>query len=282
MAGTRILSENFFDVTMFPSHTLTAEEETEGKGVERVGSARRQARDHWTPTTANSETYVQAACDRVRAADTLILDRGHNLGGKTIELRGSFQSSFATYTSVFSVTVPTQVFAGQQLTNKQPVRTEEGAVVVPFALQAYPYWRLVISAMGSGLKPQVVGLWLGASFAPAKEPLKPWDDEGRQLVFSETLSPSLWAASERKAQRKSNEGTPMMVRLADEQEYTKARYHVGSLVWRGHVVWYIPDTDQAERAWLGTAPAGTYGMPFGDRNARDLVLTLVEHEPRPN
>jgi len=278
--SARFLAESFFDVTLFTGHTVTAEEATSGKDAVRVGSARRQARDHWTPTTANSETYVNVACDRPRYADTLVLDRNHNLAGKTIRLRKSDQSAFTTYTEVFAVTVPTNTFYGNKLDASHPVRTEEGAVVIAFNGHVGQYWRLVIDAGGSGYKPQIVGLWLGKSWTPDINPVRPWDDEARELVYDEVLSPSLWAASTRKAQRRN---ATVTVRLSGEQEYSDVRYHIHSLFWRGFAMWYVPDTDMAERAWLAMSPPGVFGAPYDNAwTDRTVSMALVEHEPAPN
>lgn len=276
--SARVLCENFFDPTMFPSHALSAEEEASGKEVERVGSARRQARDHWTSTTAASETYAQVTCDRPRYADTLVLDRGHNLTGETIRLRVSNQSAFTTYTEVVAVVVPSAVYYGSKLTNGYAIRTEEGAILVPFAGHVGKYWRLYIDAMSAGT-PKVVGLWVGKSWTPDIDPARPWDDEARQLAFDSVTSPSLWSAAERKAQRKA---VTLRVHLSGEQEYSDVRYHIHSLYLRGYAMWYVADTDKGERTWLAMSPPGTFGAAY-DTEWRDRILNiaLVEHEPEP-
>jgi|APSaa5957512535_1039671.scaffolds.fasta_scaffold12028_2 hypothetical protein len=277
--SARFLAESFFDPTMFPSHTLTSSEEATGKEVERVGSARRQARDHWTPTTDNVASWVSVACDRTRYADTFALDRGHNLDGKTVRLRVSDHSDFATYTEVATITVPSTVYYGSRLDVGVPVRTEEGAVVCAFNGHAGKYWRLVVDAMGASTKPKIVGLWVGKSWTPDINPVRPWDDEARELAFDSVVSPSLWSAAERKAQRKS---TAVTVRLSGEQEYSDVRYHIHSLYWRGYAMWYVADTNKGERTWLAMSPAGTFGAPFDTAWLnRTIQIPLVEHEPEP-
>jgi len=90
-----------------------------------------------------------------------------------------------------------------------------------------------------------------------------------------------WSASTQKAQRRDLSGTPAVIKVQDEAEYAQIRYHVHSLIWAGYPVWYIPRESQAERAWFGYAPPGTYGAAYpGDRDARTLVLTLVELDPK--
>ena len=279
--SSRYLVENFYDVTQFPSHTITGEDETTGFEGFRVGQQRRQARKYYTPQTANVGRYVEAACDRVRFADMLVLERDHNLAGETIRVQASNQSTFATLTES-SFTVPSNVYPASRLTAGQPVRTEEGAVLFLFTGVAAKYWRVEVDAMGAGLKPKIVGLYLGQSWAPTKGPLYPYDEEPRELVFSEVRSPFLWAASTRKASGRNNSGRPWIHPLADEDEYAITRYHLHGLFWASgaSVMWAVPDVNQAERAWLGYAQPGTYGAAQVDRPARDVVITMSEHEPK--
>ena len=91
--------ENFCSVgasKQFPDHTLTSNEEATGNEDWRVANGRRGASDMWTPTTVNNAAYVNVACDRTRGANFIALDRGHNLAGYGLELRGSQQSAFSS------------------------------------------------------------------------------------------------------------------------------------------------------------------------------------------
>ena len=281
MAAPRFLVENFFDTDMFTGHTLTAEEEADNKEVERIASARREPRDHWAPTTSNDETYINVALDQPRYADMFVLDRGfQNLNGINIELRASWVAGVpaGNFDAVFSATVPANTYYGSRLEAGSLIRTSEGAVVCQFTGVMAPYWRLVISATTSGTVPTVVGAWLGKSLSLTRTPPGAWDDETGDLQFFESQSPGLRATASLKAQARTAQIT---IPLQGGAEFDEARYHIRDLYAKGFAMWYVPDTDYGERAWLSMAPPGSYAIPYtGNRNARTLPLTLVEHDPK--
>ena len=271
MSNTVMLVENFFDVRMFPGHVVTGEDETTGNEGFRVATARRHARDHYTPQTANVGRYVQVACDRVRYADMLIIDRNSNLSGETVRIQASNQSSFASFQEV-SFTVPSNTFYGDALTAGHPVRTEEGAIVIRFTAIATKFWRIEVDAMGAGEKPQIGGLWLGQAVAPDTVPL-PFDDEPIWLERGEIRRgiPSAFSIN--------GKSTSVRVMLTDEAEWSALRFQIHSLFFRGRVMWYVPDIDFGERTWLGYSPGGTNGAPQSDRPARDVTISLTELQP---
>ena len=279
MGRPRFLSENFFNTVQFSGHTVSGNQETAGNEAFRVGTSRRSSLNFWTPTSTNATAYVQAACDRVRVADMLVLDRGHNLAGKTVSLILSNQSSFAASTTLWSFTVPTRSQYGSRLNGPPGAYTEEGAWLYRWVTAAAKYWRFQVSAMGSGLKPKIVGLNLGLSYRPTRAPTLPWDDESRQLDFQQVQSDTLWVGSNRKSQRRVF--GPWAMRMRDDNEYTKVRRHIHELYWRGEFMWVVPDEDQAERALLAFAEPGVYSAGFdGEYPQRTLVLSGSEHQPK--
>jgi len=276
MSISRLLVGNLFDTSIFPGHTLAAEEQASGREVERVASYRRSQRDSWTPTTANSETWVGVTCDTVRGASMLIIDREHNLGGVACTLRASFDA-FATWTVVASFTVPTASFYGSALPGT--VRTNEGACVVEFDAAAGAAWRLYIPAMGAGVVPRISGLALGLAVSPSIGPLLAGaDDESGNLSVPNVMTPALWAGTGQVARQRTPE---LSYYLADETEWADLRWHI-DLYHRGFPMWVIPEARHAERAMLSRHPGGSYTVPHGgSRVGRDLVLALVEHQPKP-
>lgn len=274
---SRYLIDNLFDTSIYPDHVLDAEEEASGKEVERVADGRRAARDNWEPTTANSETWAEVICNRVRSADLLVIDRESNLAGVGVELRVS-QDDFTTYTTAFDVTVPASTVANWPYLAGSPVRTWEGATVIPFDEVAGTYWRLYVDAMGSGIVPRITGLWLGKSWSPAKGPLLAgFDDESGDLSIPEVVTPALWAGTGRVARRRAPSLSHLVV---DEAEWLELRYHV-DLYHRGLPMWVIPEEHSAEKSILARAPGGAYSVPFsGNRLGRDLRLSLPEYQPR--
>ena len=280
MAGPRFLAENFFNLDQFSAHTLTAEEETTGNEAWRVGAGRRVGgtiRNYWQPTTANSDSWVECKCDRVRAADMLVIDRGHNLDGETVKLEIS-DDNFTTTTEVFSVVLPSNVYANARMGDTPGVKTTEGAWLISFDYHVALYWRVFSSAMGAGLKPQIPGLYLGNSFGPTNAPPRPWDDEPTKLAYDSIVSDTLWSASSRKAKRR--EATVSM-RMTSDAEADEARYHFRSLYGRGDLMWYVPDTDRAERAWLAEQPPGMDSAVYPtDYTFRHVTVAMAEHNPK--
>jgi len=280
MGLPRFLVENFFNLDMFPGHTVSAEEEATDHEARVVGAVRRHPRNFWTPTTANSDTWLQAACDRVRCADMIVGDRVHNLSGETVSLEVS-SDGFTTSTEVFSLTFPTYVFRGSRLDQLPGVLTEEGAWCYKFPFHHGKQWRFNVGAMGAGEKPQVGGLYLGKSWQSMRHPQMPSDDEPQRLAFEQKVSPALWSGSNRKARRRESGSTPMVIPLASDLEHDQVRYHFKSLYWAGRHMWIVFDDEVAERAVLAEAPPGVHGAPWQDPYLhRVLTVHWNEYNPK--
>lgn len=270
--------ENFYNVLQFPGlHTISAEEEATDHEALRVGDGRREAGDYWTSTTLNSDTYNDAACDRPRAADYIAIDRGHNLAGYDIELRGSMQSDFSTYETIIDITLPSASGPGD-IDDTLGVRTEEGAWIKRFDRRVYRYWRTFIPAMGASLKPEVVGLYLGGSYSPDYFD-KPWNEDGADLLVQEAINQHGWSG--RGPANKMRAGT-IQLSLSSFDEYdAKARYHLQGLYNEGFPMWIVFDEKQADRAVLAEMPPGRLGFMlepgWGFRRAQ---LNWREREPK--
>lgn len=271
-----LLSENFFNSRLFSDHVVSANAETSGHEAWYVGSARRQ-RDlnHWTPTTTNAQAWLQVACDRPRAADMIAIDRGHNLGGETVRVQAS--SNGSSWTTAAVVTLPSQVYPYARLNQAPGVRTEEGAWLYRFTLHSGKYWRVVFDAMGAGLKPEVVGLYLGLSFRPAFPVVKPFTHGKRELDYEITKSPYAWAGAGTISQRRR---APIHLKLQDRDEYAQARYHIEELALRARPTWVVMDDDEAEKAFLARAEPQTAGFEIsGDWSEFQGEFEMPEHEP---
>ncbi|HEX7050171.1 MAG TPA: hypothetical protein VF188_08230 [Longimicrobiales bacterium] len=270
-----VLAENLFSAAAYPGHVVMASEEPEGTEAFRVGTGRRHAlTNRWTPDTANAEHWVQVTCDQVRAADMLAIDRGHNLAGQTVELRIS-DDGFTTSETTVSFTVPSAAGGAQSLDDG--VLTEEGAYLRRFPLAAATQWRLVIPAMGVGLRPQIVGLYLGLSLA--LPPLRmPWAEEETDLAFQEVRTAAGWIGAGEIARARVGE---LRVRLEDYLAYDQARLHLEGHFGRRRPMWIVYDDRQAERAALAVRPQGRAGFRFDSGWAyRQQDLVWQEHEPR--
>lgn len=254
MARPLFCSGNFFNTVMYPLHAVSADQEPAGNEAFRVGTGRRSSLNAATATTAADPWWVKVRCDRVRTADFIAIDRGHNLAGKEIILQGS-NDNFTTTENIFDITVPSSVYAPSDLRETPGTKTEEGAWIHRFDVRAYRDWRLYVPSMGTGLKPWIVGLYLDMSWEPEFLHALPFTFGGRRLSFTEVESDTAWVGASRAAQRYE---TTINLQLQDWAEYDLARIHVETQMWRRRPTWYVPDQARAERSWLGQVPAGTY------------------------
>ncbi len=163
MGAPLILSENLFSVQQFPSHVISATEEPSGNEAQNVADGRRESTS-WTMTTANTDGAVKTACDRVRGANVLIIDRNDNLPGYPIKLQVS-QDDFTTTEDAVDITLPS-ASSPLPLDNATGVRLEDGSWAILFDFRAAAYWRVFVPQMGAGLKPVITGLYLGLAYEP--------------------------------------------------------------------------------------------------------------------
>lgn len=159
-----ILSDNLFDgVVLHPTFSLSSNgDDAAYHEPFRVADNLRDL-TYWTPTTTNADRYVQVDCGASTAATCLILDRGHNLAGKTVTLQCANVADFSSITATpVSGAVPSS--AGGLPTDSTGCRTAEGVVWWTFSSVASRYWRLTVSAGGAGYAPQITGLYLGVAY----------------------------------------------------------------------------------------------------------------------
>lgn len=278
MGRTVLLVENFWRTTQFVNHLVTASNEAADHEGWRVGTDRRGGETYWTPQTGqeNAPHWLKVQCDRVRAADVVVIDRGSNLGAEVVRIQVS--SDNLTFTDLAVCTIPTQVVSLARMDNANGVLTEEGAWIKRFPLNAGLYWRVYSDAMGAALKPEITGLFLGKSWRLAVPLVKPFSFGKRQLSYTELVSKTLWAATADVAQRRSDE---LGIRCETWTEYfEQARYHIEEQFLRGHRMWVVHDEDQAEKALMAYAPAGVAGfdVPQG-RAFPEGRIPYHEHEP---
>lgn len=275
MAGSRFLSENFFDTTYFTGHTVTAESDVTGHEPFRVGNARRHTTDYWTSDTDNQDSWIRVEMDQARDFDMLAIDRGHNLEGETVQLQGS--NDGVGWTTILNFTVPSSVASGGDLRNSPGIKTEEGVYLRQFTTETYSWARLYVPAMGAGLRPQVVGLYVGLSWAPEYPPIMPYAPLSQELRYQVTESDRAWMGSSQAAHRRSVE---IALQLGSESEYDDARIHIENRTFRGKVTWFVPDQEKSERAWLGKAPPGQYEFVRNrDWSYWQTRFPLVEESP---
>jgi hypothetical protein len=160
-----ILLDNLFDaVVQYPAATVSADTEAAGREAFHVADYRRD-RSWWSPTAAAAGHYVQVDLGSVITAspDYLYLDRGHNLWGKTIEIRNSAVGTQPFGTTSISRGIPALDASGNFVPGGDPSTgvcvTEEGACYLFFAGGAVKrYWQLYIV---DNMLPIVPGVQMG-------------------------------------------------------------------------------------------------------------------------
>jgi len=250
--------ESLLSRRTFPDHALTASTTETGLDVAFVATGRRQrSLNRWAPDSYNAAAYIECAFDQARSFDHLALDRGHNLDGHTVEVWVS-SDDFATHEVAATDTIPSTVTSDSDLDDFAPVRTEEGAILWRMAeKQTGTSARIVFPAMGAGLKPEVVGAYLGMAFIPEHAPQKPFSHGKVRILYDVERSPQAWAAAGEIG--KLRVGT-VELWLSTRAEYTLARYHIEGLYFSRKPMWLAMNDEEAERAILVVCPPGDAGF----------------------
>ena len=275
IAGPLLCADNLWSVSQYPGHVLTYNEQQAGHEFWRVADSRRSISDSWIPVTANSDQWGQVQCDRMRGATFFGLDRGHNLGGLTVNLQIS-NTGVAPFQTVLSIVVPPTSEPNALSDTSYGVTTEELACLCLFPLVAALYWRLDIPAMGAGLLPQVVGLWTGLAYQPAYGGLlTPWDEDQDDLSYAGVRTEWGWLGHGPVASIRRGEAN---LRLATDDEYDQARLWRAKVT-RGAPSWICYDTAQGDRSFLAIRPQGHQGIGYKPRVfPRQGVIQYEEHE----
>ena len=280
MGKTLFLADNLFDGgfpgSQYPDHTISAEEAATDHEAWRVATGRRSPTDYWTPTTANSDTWIKSAGNRVRGANMVVLDAGHNLASETFRIQGS-DDDFTTIDTAVDIAIPSASSPGS-IDNTTGIVTEEGVWLRRFPFRAHKYWRAFIPAMGADLKPEIVGLWLGLSWE-TEEPWLPIAENQIELAGSESITPDLWRGRTGLGIARTD---VLTLKLPSFYAYDQARFHIEGLFAANNPTWIIYDTDQADRAVVTGPRLGRIGFRFSggtDWGYQQIALDWVEHEP---
>ncbi|KKL87829.1 hypothetical protein LCGC14_1930800 [marine sediment metagenome] len=273
-----ILVENFYNRTQFPDHVISANEEGTNNPARWVGNGRRSVLNFWASTTANAVATLDVDCAIARTPTAFVIDRGHNLDGIAIKLQGDSAANFATATDVLDLTIPSSASTDADFDlsgSANGVYTDEGAWLVRFTGQSFRYWRLRVAAMGAGLTPQVVNLWLGATWEPG-EFERPLLDENNEVVTQATESEFGWQGYTQRVRRRGGE-FGLKLTLASLEAAALTATDLMAL----HPFWLIHDADKTERAVLAMRETSRQGL----NKARDWFhrsgrISWVELQPK--
>lgn len=273
-----ILSDNVYNPRTYPGHVLDASSTATAWDVLELGSGRRTRElAGWAASALNTEAWVEATFDQLRAFDLLFIDRDHNLAGESISVRIS-DDDFATYQTIGPVTVPSAPVPMAALYDGNIVMTDEGALLWYLGPQAGYAVRVYVAAMGAGLRPEMAGLGLGLSWTVERAVIKPdvfgtWNLTGggdrSELAQDSTGEGGAFQSQE------------LHLRVASWDEYLTALYPIEWLYVRSRrptVV--IPDDERAERAVLTRAAVGQRGfeVPQG-QYLPEITLSWEETQP---
>lgn len=274
-----ILSENLYSASQFPQHIIEGSSESSGHEAFRVGRASRSHLNYWQTQGSGDTSWIEVDCGEDRTADMLILDRGSNLHGSTVDI--DYSDDGETWTSAIggNETIPTE--AGGSLDGTNGSLTEEGAWIRRFTEQTARYWRFFIpNAAGGGVdaRRQIRGLWLGTYYDLGNLD-RPWADDGAELIADEHQTPFGWRAAGTTTRRRT--GT-LNIRLDSFDAYDDARYHVQQRFHdEGRPSWTIYDDSQPERAVLARPVPGTLAFEFQQGwGYRRASVQWIEHQPR--
>ena len=272
MGAPCLLVDNYFSSRIYSGHTLSALENSSDAPL--VGAARRSTYDAYQSATPNADAWVKSRNAVTRYADMVVVERGHNQGGKTVKVQCSDDDFATPAQEPFTGITPTAAGTGS-LDDALGVRTWEGAWLKRFSPRAAYDWRYFVPAMGAGLKPLVPGLWIGLSWRPgyADRPFAPGVTE---LIVEEMHSDRGWLGRGKATPRRTGVlhfsfGTMLDAEAAD--------WHVQQIA-RGRAFWIIPDDERADLAFLAVLPKGNVGMVLEPRwFYPKLDLPYVELDP---
>lgn len=282
-ASPLLAVDNFFSQIIHPDHVVFAEDAAGGGepvGFEafRVANGRRSPRDYATAENANEEWRLVVQMDSSRIANFVAIDRGHNLEGVTVAVEGDDDPNFSSATTLVSATIPSTVTVPTDLRISPGAKTPEGAWLFFFDGEgSFDNYRIVVPALGAGLKPKIVGAFLGFAWEPEHASILPYAPSGPEVVFRETVSDALWAGSSKPVIRRTGS---IRISAATENDRANARRYVERMIWTYQPVWWIPYPDRGEGSWLGRVSSGRYAFtrtaqwPLGE-----ATFELNESEP---
>jgi hypothetical protein len=276
-----LCAENLYNILQFPSHTITASSEATGFTVDRLANGRRHAGDRFESSVTNTDVTIKIRCDVMRAADFFAIDRASNHLGYRYQHAGSSDNfvAAANTRTLFDVnTIP--LIPGGRPSESGGCVTSEGAWLKTVTVDAHHDYQTTVKAMGSGLKPQITGLWWGRSYSPTVRVLRSIEQEsGFDVSFEDTRSPYGWQG---RGQIAAPHSGSLDLRLTSDYDEPAIRYHVLNLYKRGFPMWIVwRKTDSPWNAILATCPKGArlsldYDQAWPIPGGRRIVVPFEE------
>lgn len=273
MGDARILVDNFFNPRIYSGHVLSSNENTENTPL--VGASRRSTFDAWSPTSLNADAWNKSVNDRLRQADMIVIDRGHNLATETVKAQASEDDYVTAPQDAFNGALPTYS-AAAALTDALGAVTPEGAWLKRFDSRGGTAWRALYVQMGAGLKPIIPGLWIGLSWSPG-QPWRPHSPDRTELVVEETQSDRGWIARGAATARKTG---VLHFKFANLLDAERADWHIQQMT-AGRPFWVIADEERGDKAFLAVLPKEVVGTVLEPSYYyHGLDLPYVELNPK--
>lgn len=280
-----ILAQNLFDtvVTNQPSTVSNPDgDDVAGHEYFRVADNLREA-SWWTTAASNAIRSLRVQNQNPAtptSPNMLVLDRGHNMAGATVAVKGS-NDNFSTSTTEVTFTVPAT--AGGVPTNTHGCVTTDGVFWIEFVPTApFSYWQVTFPALGAGISPIVTGLYLGTSYRFPEYCLAPAAlDYRRRLQYQRNV---LSRAALRIKSRPLVFGEiDINIQMENEDYVDSFDAQVQALLYQNIPWWFcIDDTDpiQAGLLRLFQLPGDTTYDPQANPVHREIQLQLEEAFPR--
>src|SRR4051812_14506623 len=151
------LADNVFDrINLYPQASLSAYQgSVPGREPNYIADYRRE-RSYWQASVAAVGQYVvvDLGAGAANIVDSIFIDRGHNIWGKTIRVLFSNDPTLAVYTSI-TLIVPALGTLGGDPTSATLCVTEEGALYSLFT--ASPSSRVFAVQVNDNMQPVFTG-----------------------------------------------------------------------------------------------------------------------------
>ncbi|HEX5437150.1 MAG TPA: hypothetical protein VFW98_08320 [Gemmatimonadaceae bacterium] len=162
MANTPlILSDNLYDDTVLHPQAVVS-----SSLPEMAGSELYHVSDNLRDLTRFSPSgpgnlFVVLDAGGAALANTIILDRGHNLAGQAVQVQHAAVSDFTAAVTPVDAVIPAA--AGGLPSDPNGCLTPDGVWWKTFADASDRYWRLSVPAI-AGVTPLLTGLYLGSAY----------------------------------------------------------------------------------------------------------------------
>ena len=275
MGQPLFLAENFYNTQQFPAHVLVSGAPggaAPGQEVFRVGTARRSILNGFRNADPSLTLSAQVNLGRIRSADCLVIDRNSDILGRDINVVCS-SDALATVQPIFFGPVPSKVELGSSLNDTTHlIRTGEGAWILKFPETAASVFAVQVQATG-GDSGRLGGVYLGKSFTPSHGGRLPFDDEDMWTDFGEVRR----GVPDNDIRFGRTGAFGMM--MSGEAEWNEARRSFRELFGKGFPMWIAPDSDMAERMWLGYNAPGSMAATFSERpQGRTVTIRADEYD----